>query len=499
LLGDDGNDFVDGNQGNDTALLGDGNDVFQWDPGDGSDVVEGQGGTDTLVFNGSNAAESIDLSANGSRLRLARNVGSVVMDVNGVERVNLNTLGGADTITTGDLTGTDVKQLAIDLSQQPGSGMGDGAADAVVVNATVVNDQITVSDKGGSVIVKGLAAQVTIEGAEASNDSLTINGLAGDDTINASGLSADLINLTINGGSGNDTITGSKGNDLVNGGQGNDVASLGAGDDTFVWNPGDASDTVEGQAGVDTLQFNGANLNEKIDISANGSRASLTRDVGTVTMDLDGVETINVRALGGADTITVNDMTATDVSNVNIDLAGANGGGDGAADTVIVNATDGNDVITITSDANGVVTVSGLGEDVKISNLDTGDRIIINGLGGDDVINATGLAAGVLLTENGGNGNDVLVGGAGDDTLNGEAGDDVLLGGPGQDILDGGPGSNTVIQSIVTTIPNDGSQTVALLGQFMASSFVTAANGDSATPIADQLGAQPPLLAQPHS
>ena len=45
---------------------------------------------------------------------------------------------------------------------------------------------------------------------------------------------------------------------------------MGAGDDTFVWNPGDGSDIVEGQAGTDTMQFNGANIAEKIDISANG-------------------------------------------------------------------------------------------------------------------------------------------------------------------------------------------------------------------------------------
>ena len=40
---------------------------------------------------------------------------------------------------------------------------------------------------------------------------------------------------------------------MVIGGRGNDVALLGAGNDTFVWNPGDGSDTVEGQAGNDTL------------------------------------------------------------------------------------------------------------------------------------------------------------------------------------------------------------------------------------------------------
>ena len=38
-------------------------------------------------------------------------------------------------------------------------------------------------------------------------------------------------------------------------------------------------------------------------------------------MDTRGVEQVDVPALGGADTITVNDLTATDVSAVNADLA----------------------------------------------------------------------------------------------------------------------------------------------------------------------------------
>jgi Ca2+-binding RTX toxin-like protein len=84
---------------------------------------------------------------------------------------------------------------------------------------------------------------------------------------------------------------------------------MGAGDDVFVWNPGDDNDTVEGQAGSDTLDFNGANLGENIEISANGGRARFVRDVANVTMDLDDVETISFDALGGADTITVNDMS----------------------------------------------------------------------------------------------------------------------------------------------------------------------------------------------
>ena len=58
-IGGDGIDIVDGNQGNDTALLGAGNDTLQWDPGDGSDMVEGQAGVDTLVFNGSTVNENM--------------------------------------------------------------------------------------------------------------------------------------------------------------------------------------------------------------------------------------------------------------------------------------------------------------------------------------------------------------------------------------------------------------------------------------------------------
>jgi Ca2+-binding RTX toxin-like protein len=498
LLGGDGNDTVAGGRGNDTALLGNGNDTFIWNPGDGSDIVEGQGGTDTLLFNGANIAERIDISANGQRVRLSRDIANITMDLDGVEHIQVNALGSADTITVNDLTGTDAKQVAIDLSSPAGSGQGDGAADTVTVNGTAGNDHISIASSGSSVVVNGLAARVSITGAEPGNDSLLVNGGAGNDTINASALNAGQINLTINSGAGDDTITGSAGNDIVIGGTGNDVASLGAGDDTFIWNPGDASDTVQGQAGFDTLRFNGSNIDEKIDISANGSHARLSRDVANVAMDLNGIERIQLNTLGGADTVTVNDLTRTDVTQVGIDLGAQPGtaGGDGAADTIVINGTNGNDAITVTNN-NGVVTISGLAEEVTISNFEANDRIVINGLGGDDAITATGLT-GMLFTANGGDGNDILVGSPGNDVLNGGNGDDVLIGGPGQDVLDGGPGNNILIQSATT---GGGSpDSAALLAQFMASTFVPAGDGESGTPVADALGSQQqPLLTQPHA
>jgi Ca2+-binding RTX toxin-like protein len=446
LVGGAGNDTITGGRGDDVALMGDGDDTFIWNPGDGSDIVEGQGGTDTLLFNGANVNEKIDISANGSRVRFTRDVANITMDLDGVEHVQFNALGGADTITVNDLSGTNTNLVAIDLAAA-GTTSGDGAADQVSVNGTAGNDTIKIARSGGVITVNGLPAQVTIAHAEGANDTLTINGLGGDDTIDASALPANAINLVVNGGDGNDLITGSAGNDTVIGGRGNDVAQMGKGDDTFVWNPGDGSDTVEGQAGNDTLLFNGANIAEKIDISANGSRALFTRDVASITMDLNDVENVHFNALGGVDTITVNDLTGTDVKQVALDLGATPGSptGDGAVDTITINGTAGDDVINVTA-SNGVVTVTGLASTVTITGFDATDKLVINGLGGDDVINASGLGTAMQLTANGGDGNDILIGGAGNDTLTGGAGDDVLIGGAGQDVLDGGPGNNILIQ-----------------------------------------------------
>jgi Ca2+-binding RTX toxin-like protein len=228
---------------------------------------------------------------------------------------------------------------------------------------------------------------------------------------------------------------------------------MAAGDDTFVWNPGDDNDIIEGQAGFDTMLFNGANVAENIGISANGGRALFTRDIANVVMDLNDTESITFNALGGADNIVVNDLSGTDISEININLAAAGGAGDGAADTIVINATNGDDVIIVTDDGNGGVTVLGLAATVNIAGFEAGnDRIIINGLAGDDVIEASGLGAGsIQFTGDGGAGNDIIIGGAGNDTLFGGDGDDVLLGGGGIDVIDGGPGDDVEIQSLVAT------------------------------------------------
>ena len=160
LLGGNGNDSIDGNSGNDVALMGNGDDTFIWDPGDGSDIVEGQNGPDTMLFNGAAGAEQFDLSANGNRLRFFRDAGNITMDTDGVERVDVNALGGADVVTVNDLTGTDVNEVNVDLAGTLGGAHGDGQADSVIVNATNGDDTIDVSGDAGGVKVSGLAPTV---------------------------------------------------------------------------------------------------------------------------------------------------------------------------------------------------------------------------------------------------------------------------------------------------------------------------------------------------
>jgi Ca2+-binding RTX toxin-like protein len=279
LFGGTGNDTLLGKGGNDLLFGGAGNDTLIG--GDGDDQVFGEGGNDRMIWN---PGDDSDLFEGGD--------GNDTAEVNG---------GNASETFTIVANGSRVR---FDRVSPAPFFLDIGTTENLVVNANGGDDTITAGN--------GLANLIK----------LTIDGGAGNDTIT--------------GGDGNDTLLGGDGNDVIIGGRGNDTARLGAGDDTFVWNPGDASDVVEGQDGTDTLVFNGANINEKIDISANGSRVRLTRDIANVTMDLNGIEHIQLNALGGADNITVNDLSGTGVTQVAIDLASPPGSGIGdlAADSV---------------------------------------------------------------------------------------------------------------------------------------------------------------------
>jgi Ca2+-binding RTX toxin-like protein len=394
LVGGAGNDSIDGNGGADIAHMGSGDDTFVWDPGDGSDTIEGEDGTDTMQFNGADVAERVALSANRGRLTFLRDPGRITMDTNGVERVDFAALGGADVVSVGDLRGTDVSAVNLDL------GAGDGSTDSVTVDGSDGNDRLDVGGDAGGLTVAGGRALVTVQHQEPT-DELVVDGLGGDDTISAAGLTADAAKLTLDGGSGADTLAGGKGadtllggdgNDSLDGNAGNDSGSMGPGDDTFVWDPGDGSDVVEGEDGTDTMLFNGANVADQVDLSANGSRLKFLRSPGSVTMDTGGVEQVDFAALGGADVVTVNDLSGTDVRSFDVDL----GAGDGQRDRVVVNGTNGDDAITVSGDAGGIK-VKGLAPAIGILHSEAAnDRLEITTLDGKDTVDPAGLAAGAI-------------------------------------------------------------------------------------------------------
>ena len=452
LFGGDGDDAVDGQRGNDAAFLGAGNDLFVWDPGDGSDRVEGEAGFDTMVFNTSGADDAIVISANGQRAKLSRNIGNITMDVDGVERIDVDVVGGADTIVLNDLTGTSVQELRIDLEGVHNGGAGDGKVDSVTLNGTNGADIVSVLGQPSNLFVIGLPTFVTVQHAEAT-DTFTMNGGGGNDRIEAGSIAAGAGAFMFDGGAGNDTLFGTNGGDVLLGGEGsdfidgnrgNDAAFLGTGDDTFVWEVGDGNDVVEGGAGFDGVRLSGTSAGETFEVSPVGGRVGISRDSDGARVDANDAEVISLLSFGGADTFVIRDLSGTDVQLVDVSLFDFGVPG-GANDVIIIDGTNGDDNITIVEDA-GVITVLGLSTTIRITGTDAaGDRIEIRGLGGNDSIDASDLGtAEIRLLADGGAGDDVLLGGDGDDILTGGDGADVLFAGAGDNVVFGGAGDDVL-------------------------------------------------------
>ena len=341
---------------------GAGNDVLTG--GSGADQLFGQGGNDTLLGRGGN-----DLL-----------------------------FGGADndTLTGGDADDQAFGQGGNDrMIWNPGddTDLNEGGADTdtVEVNGGNGAEQFTATANGTRVRFDRVTpAPFSID--IGTSEKLVLNANGGDDRFSATGNLAALIGITVDGGTGNDTLLGGNGadfllggdgNDFVDGNQGNDTALLGAGNDTFQWDPGDGSDVVEGQDGADAMTFNGSNINERMEVAANGSRVRFTRDIAAITMDLNDVEAIGVKALGGADNLVVDDLSGTDLVDVSADL----GGDDGGADNVITNATNGDDVVSI-SGSGPSATVSGLAANDTLDG-GPGDNVVIDSLAANAVRSAS--------------------------------------------------------------------------------------------------------------
>src|SRR5262249_15503560 len=155
--------------------------------------------------------------------------------------------------------------------------------------------------------------------------------------------------------------------------------------------------------GEDVAIVNGSDLAEKFDFSANGTRTHISRDLDGGSLDLGGgFETITLNALGGADTLTINGLTGVAPFLIILNLAATVGstGGDGQADTVIVNGTNGADGIPVSGNVNGAgtgaVLVGGNAGATALpyfllitSTEGSFDSLTVNALGGNDVVDAS--------------------------------------------------------------------------------------------------------------
>ncbi|MEM1050033.1 MAG: calcium-binding protein [Pseudomonadota bacterium] len=330
---------------------------------------------------------------------------------------------------------------------------------------------------------------------------LFANAGPGNDTIlggNAGDfLFGDAGNDLIRGFDGDDTVIGGTGNDLLLGDRGDDFVDGRGGNDVIVWSNGDGSDTIEGGAGLDSVQVNGADaVGDFIRIDANGDRVAVERvNFDPFLLDIGSTEILDIDGGGGSDILLGSRGLAA--LGIALDLDGGEGndlviGGDGGDlirggagndtalgnlgddtvdggegnDLLIWNDGDGNDLLDggegtdtvqvnfFNGDADFVLLTSNR-ERVKVErtngdrvtlDIGTAETIDINLLGGNDRFTAGGggLAALTALEIDGGEGADTITGGDGGDTIDGGFGDDILRGRAGADELIGNRGNDLI-------------------------------------------------------
>ena len=137
-----------------------------------------------MLFNGAAIGEAFDISANGGRVRFTRNVANINMDLNDVERVEVNALGGADSVNMRDLRGTEVRNVRVDLAATVGGDVGDNVGDTVTVSGSSQGERVTVTASGDDILVNGFASATRIANTDAL-DRIVVNGGNGSDLIDA--------------------------------------------------------------------------------------------------------------------------------------------------------------------------------------------------------------------------------------------------------------------------------------------------------------------------
>jgi len=262
------------------------------------------------LYTGSSISGVVDAGADVDTINLLGNAEGSLADFINVETINLVdgtwTLGSEDVTTLAFQAGAQTLRLDADLLADGSfSGTIDNflAGDAIdlsgiglATSATLgANNLLTINGGSGGPIAlqldasenyTGFVFRLTSDGNGGTTITLgkNVNGGNGNDGL--TGTDGDDV---VNGGNGNDTLTGLGGNDVLNGGNGNDVLNGGAGNDAL--DGGNGSDIMTAGAGNDSLS--GGNDNDVMDGGADndtlsGGNGNDTMDGGTGNDNLSG-------------------------------------------------------------------------------------------------------------------------------------------------------------------------------------------------------------------
>ena len=230
-----------------------------------------------------------------------------------------------------------------------------------------VNTQLRVlasfTDGGGTVETVTSAPTIVVGDDYRSGDGAqTFSGTQGDDNASTGG--------------GNDTLSGGNGNDDLTGGTGNDTVSGSAGNDTIRYAVGDGGDVINGGADIDTLAILGTAGANDLAIDFNGTSITQVGGAGSVA----SMESVTADLLGGADTLTYTDTTAS--VTVNLGAASASGFTSIAG---IENVTGGAGADNLTGSGTSANVLNGGANNDRLQGVGAGD-VLIGGAGADTIV-----------------------------------------------------------------------------------------------------------------
>jgi Ca2+-binding RTX toxin-like protein len=389
-----------------TSTGGDLNSVSDWNSSMDGDQTLPADGTFTVVVNGGDGNDSLTMLAKKTEIASATLDGQAGDDV-------LTGTDTSDSLDGGDGNDRVVGGKGTDkMSGGAGNDTlvwnnGDGSD---IINGDAGNDGVEVNGSptlGDVFALDADAGRITFQrtnlvpfALDTSTERFQVNGLGGTDAVSANAGVGALTLLSVDGGAGADTITGSDGPDLILGGEGNDVLnggggddrivgdrgsdtmSGGAGDDTLVWNNGDGTDVMNGDAGRDDVEVNGAaTAGDAFTVQPNGARIKFDRtNLVPFSLDIGSSETMHANGLGGNDAISVGEVGSYSVT-------GTGGSGDdtlngaGSSDTFL--GGSGNDTIT---PGGGLDVVSGDEGDDHVDIRDNTADVARGGAGNDSVV-----------------------------------------------------------------------------------------------------------------